>query len=331
MAATPCGEKFWYSNNMRFSLLTLIIAIGFSGQSIAQLGGAAGSFSRMGFGARGMGMGNALSAVASGDVAGYYNPALLSSVEYRHASASFGLLSLDRRLNFLNYTQALPPNAGVSAGIINAGVSAIDGRNSDGDPTGPLKTSENLVYLSFSNRFKGGFSLGVTLKLLYYQLFRDISSTTVGFDFGFYVPIKDVLSIGATVRDVNSYYKFDTSQLYGAGVGTSTSWPFPVLYTIALAYKLPDNFGIAAAELEASDRKTLLARFGVEVLLIPELTVRAGMDRIDLKEQGYGVKPTFGITARKNLETWTPAINYAFVLEPFSPSPMHIVSISAIF
>ena len=136
----------------------------------AQLGGTPGAFSRMGFGARGIGMGNAMTAVTTGDIVGYYNPALLSWSEYRHASASFGILSLDRHLNFLSYSQPLQPNAGISAGIINAGVSNIDGRDADGEPTGPLKTSENEIFLSFSNRFKSGFSLGITIKFLYHQL-----------------------------------------------------------------------------------------------------------------------------------------------------------------
>jgi hypothetical protein len=62
----------------------------------AQIGGEPGAFSRLGFGARGMAMGNAMAAVTGGDVVAYYNPALLPSVDYRHASASFGILSLDR-------------------------------------------------------------------------------------------------------------------------------------------------------------------------------------------------------------------------------------------
>jgi hypothetical protein len=285
----------------------------------------------MGFGARGIGMGNALTAVTAGDIVGYYNPALLSWAEYRSVSASFGLLSLDRRLNFLSYTQSLRPSAGISAGIINAGVSEIDGRDSDGEPTGLLRTSENEVFLSFSNRFKSGFSLGLTLKLFYYHLYTDVSTTTVGIDLGLLVPIGDFLTIGATARDLNSKYQWNTSELYGSQRGTSKAAPFPQLYTIGAAYKMPDSLGLVAVDVEATNKKTLMLRFGVEVPLIPEITVRAGMDRIDLKEKGNGVKPTFGFTARKNIDGWTPAFNYALVVEPFAPSPTHIISLSVIF
>lgn len=298
--------------------------------AFSQLGGTPGAFSRMGFGARGMGMGNALTAVTTGDVIGYYNPALLSWAEYRHVAASFGVLSLDRRLNFLSYSQSLQPNAGISAGIIDAGVGEIDGRDRDGEQTGPLKTTEDQVFLSFSNRLKSGFTLGVTIKFLYHHLYTDVSSTTVGIDLGFLVPVGDVLMIGVTARDLNSKYRWDTGQIYGQQ-GSSTTAEFPRLYTLGVGYKLPDSMGVAAVDLEMSSKQTLIGRFGIEVPLIPELTVRAGMDRIDLKEKGNGIKPTFGFTARKSLDDWTPAINYAFVLEPFAPTPMHIVSLSVIF
>ena len=36
----------------------------------------AGSFSRMGFGARGMGMGNSMGAIIDGNLVSYYNPAI---------------------------------------------------------------------------------------------------------------------------------------------------------------------------------------------------------------------------------------------------------------
>jgi hypothetical protein len=43
------------------------------------------------------------------------------------------------------------------------------------------------------------------------------------------------------------------------------------------------------------------------------------------------VKPTFGLTARKSLGSWTPAITYAFVIEPFAPAGMHVISLAILF
>ncbi len=308
-------------------LLCSLLAIS---STFAQIGGQPGAYSRLGFGARGIGMGNAMTAVTTGDIVSYYNPALLPGMEYRQATASYGVLSLDRRLNFLSYSQTLPPSAGVSFGIVNSGVSNIDGRDSDGQPTGALQTSENQFILGFATRFKGGISVGLNIKFLYYHLYTDITSTTVGMDFGALLPLGESFTIGATARDINSKYKWNTTDLYGQQ-GGATEDVFPQLYTVGAAYRLPDSLGVASADLEFSNVSTIIARVGVEVPLIPEITVRGGVDRIDMKEKGNGVSPAFGFSARKNMGGWTPALHYAFVIEPFSPSGIHIISLSVIF
>ncbi|MBI4535040.1 MAG: hypothetical protein HY708_02090 [Ignavibacteriae bacterium] len=302
----------------------------FSSIAVAQIGGKAGAFSRLGFGARGMGMANALTAVTSGEIVGYYNPAVLPWAEHRYAAATFGILAFDRTLNFISYSQPVKPNAGISAGIINSGVSDIDGRDSDGEPTGPLRTSENQVFLAFSARLQSGFSVGINIKFYHHHLYTDVTATKVGLDFGALVPIGESLTLGATVRDINSEYKWDTSKLYGQR-GTTTTDRFPLLYTVGAAYKLPDTLGLVSFDIEASDQKTLIARVGIEYPLIKEITLRGGIDRIDLKEKGNGVRPTFGFTARTGFDAWSPAVHYAFIIEPFASSAMHIISLSVTF
>jgi hypothetical protein len=312
--------------SMRLPLL-LVLALLSCHIGSAQIGGKAGAFARMGFGARGMGMGNALTAVTDGDIVGYYNPATLAFSSGRTVSASFGILSLDRRLNFLHYSQPLPPTAGISFGIINAGVSEIDGRDADGEPTGPLQTSENQVFLAFANRFNGGFSLGINVKYYYHRLYTDVSTSSVGLDFGALVPLSDALTVGASVRDVNAQYRWDTSTLYGQS-GNTTRDRFPLLYTAGASYRLPDSLGLVTIDLEASNQNTLTLRMGAEVPIIPELSLRAGMDRIDLKEKGNGVRPSFGFSIRRSFDTWVPALQYAYIHEPFASTGMHVLSLS---
>lgn len=296
----------------------------------AQIGGEPGAFSRMGFGARGMAMGNALAAVTSGELSAYYNPALLPSATGRTASAGFGILSLDRRLNVVSFSAPLPPRAGVSIGLINAGVTDIDGRDSDGEPTGPLRTSENQVFLGFGFLVSPQVQIGVALKLYYYQLYTDVSSTTVGVDVGGLVRITSDLQAAVTVRDINSRYKWDTSPLFGQNGQTSED-RFPLLTTVGLAYTLPDSLARVSAEVEMSNVSTTFLRAGVEIPLVPEFAVRAGIDRLDLKERGNGVRPGFGFRAQTSLVGWRPAVEYAFVLEPFSPAPLHMIAVSVGF
>jgi hypothetical protein len=313
------------------SIVAVLFVIHIPEPTAAQsIGAQPGAFSRMGFGARGIGMGNAMVSNTQGDVVGYYNPALLPWIQSRSAAATMGVLALDRRLNFLHVSLPLPPNAGISAGVINSGVSEIDGRDSDGRPTGPLRTSENQFFLGFSLRFKPGFSLGINLKLYYYQLYTDISSTTVGLDIGALYEVSESLTIGGAIRDLNSKYKWDTSSLYGQSGQTSEDL-FPRLYLLGATYRLPGQLGVLSAEVEFSSVKTVVLRTGVEVPLVPELTLRGGLDRIDLKDEGNGIKPSLGFSAQKSLGEWTPAVQYTYVIEPFSTSGIHLIAISATF
>src|ERR1041385_9240477 len=161
------SARYWCSSNMTSIVTGLIRKTAFSllgivacaGLSRAQIAGSAGSFARMGSGARGMGMGNAMTAVNFGDLQTYYNPALAAFSDSRTAGATFGLLSLDRYLNFVSYVQPIHPTAGISFGIINAGVRNIDGRDADGEKTGDLSTFENQFFLAFANRVADRLSL----------------------------------------------------------------------------------------------------------------------------------------------------------------------------
>ena len=300
------------------------------GAAYAQIGGAPGAYARMGFGARGMGMGNAMTAVINGDISGYYNPASIPLSAARTGMGSFGVLSLDRTLNFLGYTQALPPDAGVSAGLINGGVSNIDGRDADGEQTGAMKTSEDQLFLGFGLKFPSGFSAGVNLKILYYHLYTDFTSVTAGLDFGVLYRVADGLTFGATVKDVNSKYKWDSTPLYG-DQGTSSEDAFPLRAAVGAAYLLPDTLALLSADVEFTNVHTTTLRVGAEIPIIREVTVRAGVDRIDLKEKGTGASPAFGFTIARGLQGWTPSITYAYIVEPFAPSGMHIITLGVYF
>lgn len=224
----------------------------------------------------------------------------------------------------------LRPKAGLSIGLINAGVANIDGRDSDGRQTGAMRTSENQIFLGFGVRPSDDLQLGIALKLLYYHLYTDIASTTVGVDLGALYRAGGGVTVALTLRDINSRYKWDTSTLFGQS-GQTTEDKFPMLVTGAVSYMLPDSIALVAAELERSASATLIARVGAEVPLVPEFSLRAGIDRIDLIDRGNGVRPTFGFTARTKVGSWTPAVHYALVLEPFSPSPLHMISLAVAF
>ncbi len=315
------------------SLVVLISLFCLPSQPAAQtvrstLGGLPGVAMRMGFGARGIGMGNALTAVKSGDIVGYYNPGLTPFQSLPSGVAAFGLLPLNRRLNFISYTQELKPTAGISVGIINAGVSNIEGRDNDGVPTETYSTSENAFLFGFANKFGDSFSVGIGTKILYYSLFQSVTSTTVGFDIGLLYVLDGEWAIGAVLQDVNSKYKWDTSKIYGR-LGNSSEEVFPLRKRIGVSYEPKSLNVLLSWELEFVGSE-YITRVGGELRPIDEFTLRAGVDQINFGGS-IVAKPSFGFALQTTLKSLRTGVHYAMVLEPYSPGEIHIISLSLTF
>jgi hypothetical protein len=297
-------------------------------QSSVESGGRAGAPFRLGFGARGIGMGNALTAVRSGDLNSYYNPALLPFESLPVVLLSYGSLSLDRKLNFVSYTQGLKPDAGISVGIINAGVSNIDGRDNDGVPAETYSTSENQFYLSFGLRPSTGLAFGVTAKVLYYSLFRNMKSTTAGLDVGILYFISSEITLGFVIQDVLSKYRWDSSKLYGVN-GSSVDDKFPLRKRLGASYVSSDWGFIVSAEAEWIGSEGS-SRLGAELELFSGFQIRAGVDQISFSGN-LPSKPSVGFSVRTQIATWTPRFDYAYVSEPYGPSGMHFLTLSLSF
>ena len=297
-------------------------------QSGSSIGGLAGSPMRMGFGSRGIAMGNALTAVKNGDIQSYYNPAVVPFASVPTISAAYGVLSLDRRLNYLSYTQSLKPHAGISLSIINAGVGDIDGRDGDGIHTKMFSTSENAFMFSFGLNPDPHFSLGITVKVLYFVLYEGVKSTTAAIDFGILFPLSEEFTLGAVVQDINAKYKWDTAPLYGIN-GNSTVDKFPLRKRIGISWVPAEYALVLSSEFEAIGSATFV-RVGSEIEVYDGIHIQGGIDQIALNAD-LPAKPALGISVQTKLSTWTPAFHYAYVFEPYSPSGIHILSFSLRF
>lgn len=316
----------------------------FSQPQFSSINSMPGSFSRVGFGARGIGMGNALMAVTEGNLVSYYNPALGSFQENNSFQTSYSFLSLDRSLNFLNFTRRFDfyssrdtsedrkprSSAGVSAGIINAGVSAIDGRDNQGFATGDLSTSENQFFLGLSNRFSEKFALGIAVKFYYFKLYEDITASSVGLDLGAVYKISGNWNIALALSDINAEYSWDTSDLYGQE-GTLSKSKFPMLRKIGVRYKNDEARILAAVELENSNAQSNIIRFGVEYNIIDRLVIRSGMDKYNLSNTDQPPKPAAGFSFSKYFGSILIGVDYAFMIEQYSSQDRHIVGVSVNF
>jgi len=313
---------------MATSLLGLQLPMTLRAQPMSELGGQPAPALRMGFGAVGLGMGNAVSALRTSSSVGYYNPALPPFLKHPQGSATLGLLTLDRNLNFVGYSRNLPPKAGISFAIVNAGVGEIQGRNRDGRPTETYSTSENAFIFSFGLKPKEWLAIGVSPKILYYSLYDKVSSTTVGFDFGVMTLLNEEWSMSAVIQDVGSDYKWDTSPIYGTS-GNSTTDRFPLRRKIALGYASAQMNLQAGVEFEYAGSVPLV-RAGANLALSEHFQIRTGIDQVSWKDDLLP-RLSFGFTFESAFDAWRPGVSYAFLHDPYGSGGMHFVSVSVGF
>lgn len=326
----------------------LVIILVLSCTSVySQLGGYPGSFARSGFNARGIAMGNAMTSVTTGDVVGYYNPALSVFQNEHLINLSYSFLSFDRSLNFVSYTKnfKLPKQnqggAGITFSWINSGVSNIDGRDPDGVHTEDYSVSENQFSFAPAIKFSEKFAAGITFKFYYSKLFDGVKSTSLGFDIGAVYKVSDRVNIGATIKDLNSKYTWNTTDLYKQN-GHTTINKFPVLYNIGVSYMLPKNFGLVSIDYQSAvgtvvqddieyTPKSNTVRMGIEISPVNYLNLRAGVDKFDFNSSDkFGNSNlTFGLGYQKAFKSYTVGLDYSFVMESYSNKPFQ--TLTAVF
>lgn len=314
-------------------------------RKMSDISSAPGAFSRIGFGARGIGMGNALGAIKSGNVFTYYNPALAVFQNDNSFNAQYTFLGLDRALNFISFTRrfdfygkndTIPgervprSTAGVSAGMINAGVSNIDQRDNQGFKKGTISTSENLFYLSLANKFSEKFAAGVTARFYYYKLYEEVTTTSLGFDVGLIYTVTPELAISFVLSDINSQYKWDSAPIYGTD-GGATNDKFPLFKKLGVSYHYkPFNLQLAA-EFASDNFGTNLFRFGAEYNIYEGLFLRGGIDNLYLNNGDDPAKPSLGFSYTRQVGNFNVGFDYAYQVEQYSSSDRHIIGLNFIF
>jgi len=298
-----------------------------------------GSFSRMGFGPRGIAMGNAMASVITGNLVSYYNPAVIVFQEGNNIQSSYSFLTLDRSLNFLNFTRRFDfrsskdttskprSTAGFSAGIINSGVSGIDGRDNQGLKTGDLSTSENQFFIAVANKFSEKISVGLGIKFYYYSLYDEVSSTSVGFDFGIIYKHNKNLTLAFVLTDLLSKYKWDTTPTYDQ-LGNITEDEFPLIKKLGITYILDDYNLLTSVEFENSVAGTNYLKIGLEYKIYQNLFLRAGIDRFNLSNQDEAYRPALGISFDNAFDFALIGFDYAFIFEPYSNGDHHLIGVN---
>lgn len=325
-----------------FISVLLFSVVAFSQPKFSEMAVSPGAFSRIGFGARGIGMGNAVSSITEGELVSYYNPAITPFQENNLFHAGYSFLTLDRSLNYFNYTRKFDfysakdtiaetrkprTTAGLSIGVINSGVGKIDGRDNNGLPTGELSTSENQFFIGLAARISEKFSIGLATKFYYYSLYEEISSTSLGFDVGALYKLNENFNISFVLVDLMSKYKWDTSPVYQQE-GLISEDKFPNLRKLGVSYRDKELGLLGAVEFENSNAETNILRAGVEYNIYDKFFIRGGVDQFNLSNTDWLAKPSLGFSFFQPFGNLVVGIDYAFQIEQYSSADRHILSVN---
>ncbi len=210
---------------IKISVVMIAFLAIFSNFSFAQGNGSkyAGEFLAIGVGGRPLGMGSAYVALVNDVTAGYWNPALLSKINYPQVA----LMHDSRFGNLVNYNYGaigypIGKNQSVGLSVIVNGIDDIpdtrnalidlngNGKLDDGERLDPDKityfnSNDYAFYLTYSKKTNDKFSYGANFKVIRRSLAEE-SAWGLGFDVGLhYTPI-DRLMLGANLQDITTTY-----------------------------------------------------------------------------------------------------------------------------
>jgi hypothetical protein len=351
----PDGSGRRIAMSARLVLLAALMAWIPVQDTLAQSGGFSGAYTRMGFGARGMAMGNAMGTVTQEGVFSHYNPALAAFATGNQIDLGTALMSFDRSLHSLNVTFPLPPSAGLNIGLLNANVYDIDGRTSSGYHTEMLSTHEFQLFAAFGISLSPRVHLGISAKLHYASFLDDIDNATgAGFDIGLITEPVQNWRIGLAVQDLISSYTWNTNPVYGTLGGRNRSDPIPVRFRFSTSYRLPDFGLIVSSEYEIQRQESeivertqaggvvpprntsrlndittnsQLFRIGAAWHAHERFTVRGGWEIMDLDYVAETHKLSAGFSVHLPYDAMSPSVDYAFVREPMGIAGMHVLTL----
>lgn len=334
------------------ALLTMAL---FSSPAYCQDGGYAGAYTRMGFGPRGMAMGNAMTSVEDEGIYAHYNPAFAAGVTDNQIDISAAAMTFNRSLNALNVTFKLPPDAGLDVGLLNAGVGSIDGRSNSGYHTNYFSTEELQFFADFGIHFSDKIQGGIGLKFSYANYFKSVPSALgTGFDVGILYRPTTQLAIGFAAQDMLSYYRWNTQKLYNTSGSLQTKDKFPtrlklgvsyrffnkkllvsmdfenrIQYSDELTYQISDNSGTPTQYLASQSitNNSRQLRFGAAYKIDKRITLRAGWQWNDLNNMSSSNVPSAGFSIHLPFDKFSPSIDYAFLREPNGMAFMHVFAL----
>lgn len=333
-------------------------------QGVAQTGGYAGAFTRIGFDPVGLAMGNSVSAWVGSGASAYHNPAFAAGIAGGpdgsgpiRLQTGAAALSFGRRLAAFDASLPLPPSAGMRIGLLHLGIDGIDGRTQSGYPTGELSTSELQLAAAFGLRLGEAWQAGIGIKWNSSRLHEQVPrASSLAIDLGVLTRLGTRHALALTLQDLLGSYTWDTGELYGSEQSFTDTQAFPRrlrlgyhvaaterldltlegevrTQTLLVAQRTLDFTGgyprQVVTERERRDR-SLLTRFGAAWQAVPSLTLRAGASSGDLLHRSDW-RLSSGFSIHLPDLPLRPSVHYAFTSEPQRTGSIHAASFTLEF
>ncbi len=321
---------------LKFLIITLLVCVNSTAFSQA---GRAGAFLRLGVGARAKAMGSAFTGLAQGVESSYYNPAGLPFLENKQLQLSYRALSLDRQFNYIGFGLPIRPkvaggsgektlNGGFALSWIHAGISDIDGRNSDGQHSQTLSNSENAFNFAFGLHPTQKLAIGLTVKVVLNRFpdlgieDKTVSANGVGFDFGLLYFAAEGVTFGVTFKDINAKYRWNSQDIFDED-GSETIDEFPKIGRYGAAIDVPqiDNL-LVLFDYEQIYKESLFKdrvddrfHFGVQYGVRENIKLLGGFDDGSVTAGAGYQFPIFGKSGQ---------LYYAYVASGDKPEEEHV-------
>lgn len=316
------------------SLAGSAMAIGFTKKS--ELGGFDGFVERMGAGTRELGRGNTGTADTASMPAAYWNPALLGFRENIGITINAEKRDLDRMGGAFGIEGKVGKRMGVGFAMLYRGDLDFKVIDDDDETLGSATPFFTMMYLGFAYRATRQDAFGLSLSMSYDNLdvaeyydgidMEDSFRSPVTINLGWYHQWNSKWTSAVVIRNLSFSKNLSAKWTKNPSKDNSlasTEGVRPKVLQIGLGYHSTIKGKPVRAWLEALDYQvadTLLAfdpqlhvwtgRVGFECDVIPNATIRVGMDDLDWMI-GAGYKFEVRVGRRK----FPIEVNYAFLYE----------------
>lgn len=263
-------------------IITIVILIFIVNYCIAEKesGGQGCAFLQIPIGARPAGLGNAFTAVADDINAVYFNPAGLCQIQNDMLGGMYNFMSMDRAHYQAVLIKQIKGN-GLALSFNRFGVSEIDGRDSEGYPTGKFDDSEISLKLAYGRKLLPFFGIGGGAKYIIQSL-DDAKGSGFAFDAGvLFLLFQSKNSLIKSLRIGGSFNNIGGKMTWNTESEQEDKIPITVRVGSAIDFNLA-NLNVLATVDVSQTEDNLKLHFGIETWLIKELCIRAGLDDKDI-------------------------------------------------